>query len=121
MPAEGRVGPTIAHEFARKAPRPSIADPATRLGPLSPSVEQGIGTAQRAQRLAFLGRQRRQWEVGCTPRAVEEGVRPCLPTQAPSKDHADRSRHEPGIEPRRSLRWVTDRILAEDAPNRATE
>src|SRR5262249_17146209 len=111
----------IANELACKAPRRSIADPASRLLPLSPPVQRGIGSAQWAQRLAFLGRQRRQREARLTPRAIEEGVRPRLPAQAPAKDHADRSRHEPGIEPSRSLGWATDRMLAENAPNRTTE
>src|SRR5262245_35763398 len=103
-----------------KAPCPSIADTATQPGPLSP-MKRGIGTAQWTQRLAFLRRQRCHREVGCTARAVKEGVRPCLPAQAPTKDHADRSRHEPRIEPRRSLRWATNRVFAENAPNRTTQ
>src|SRR5262245_12618900 len=48
-------------------------------------------------------------------------MRPGPPPQAPSENHADRARDQPRAEPRRALRCVADRVLAEDAPDRSSE
>src|SRR5262245_8539918 len=48
----------------------------------------------------------------CPRRPLEERMRPSVPTQPPSQNHANRPPKEARIEPRRSCRCTPDRVLA---------
>src|SRR5580698_2340321 len=80
-------------------------------------VRSRMRTAQRTEGVALDSRQRHQWMARRARRAVEVGMGPGLPAQAPTEDQTQRAHDEAPGKPCRTFRSAADRVLTLNGPD----